>query len=75
MTSEPTAPSMLPIGPKQVAARELSGVLARSIEGWNMSWIFNVTSGAPTSIGGATHAVCERDAGHRRSFRFRVSVR
>jgi hypothetical protein len=40
----------LPFGPGQWLLRNSSGPLARIVEGWQMSWFFNVASGAPTSI-------------------------
>jgi hypothetical protein len=40
----------LPIGPGQLLFRNSSGVWARIIEGWKMSWIVNVASGAPGNI-------------------------
>jgi hypothetical protein len=40
----------LPIGPNQLFLSNSSGTLARIIEGWQASWIVNLTSGAPTSI-------------------------
>lgn len=40
----------LPIGPNQLLFGGSSGAVARVIEGWEMSWIFNVTSGAPANI-------------------------
>jgi hypothetical protein len=40
----------LPFGPNQLLFGGSQGVLARAIEGWEMSWIFNVTSGAPARI-------------------------
>jgi hypothetical protein len=43
----------LPIGPNKLLLGNSSGVLARAIEGWTMSWILNTTSGAPASITGA----------------------
>jgi len=40
----------LPIGPGKLLFRNSSGAVARIIEGWQMSWIVNLTSGQPTSI-------------------------
>jgi hypothetical protein len=40
----------LPIGPRRLLLGNASGVLARAIEGWQMSWIINLTSGPPVSI-------------------------
>jgi hypothetical protein len=40
----------LPFGPGQMLARNTHGVVARIIEGWQMTWIVDLTSGAPTSI-------------------------
>jgi hypothetical protein len=44
----------LPIGPNQVFLRNTSGVLARILERWEMSWVLNVGSGAPANIVAAT---------------------
>jgi hypothetical protein len=43
----------LPIGPGKLVLGNSSGPLARAIEGWTMSWILNMTSGAAVDIGGA----------------------
>jgi hypothetical protein len=40
----------LPIGPKQLLLGNSSGVLARIVEGWSMSWIVNANTGQPLSI-------------------------
>jgi hypothetical protein len=40
----------LPIGPNQLFFGGSSGVVARIIEGWQMSWIVNLNSGQPMSI-------------------------
>jgi hypothetical protein len=40
----------LPFGPSQLLFGNTSGVLARMIEGWQMSWILNLGSGAPANI-------------------------
>jgi hypothetical protein len=40
----------LPIGPGQRLLRESSGVLARVVEGWQMSWAVNLNTGAPLNI-------------------------
>ena len=40
----------LPIGPNQLLAGNSSGVLARIIEGWQMSWIVDLASGDASSI-------------------------
>jgi hypothetical protein len=40
----------LPFGPGQLLLRNSSGPLARIVEGWQMSWFLNLSSGAPTSI-------------------------
>jgi hypothetical protein len=40
----------LPFGPGQLLLRNSSGILGRMVEGWQMSWIVNVGSGAPSSI-------------------------
>ncbi len=40
----------LPIGPGQLIAGNSSGLAARLIEGWEMSWIFFAGSGIPISV-------------------------
>ena len=40
----------LPIGPNKLLLANSSGTLARIIEGWQASWIINLTSGQPTSV-------------------------
>jgi hypothetical protein len=40
----------LPIGPNQLLFGNSSGTLARAIEGWKLSWTYNLFSGAPASI-------------------------
>ncbi|HMF02426.1 MAG TPA: TonB-dependent receptor [Terriglobia bacterium] len=40
----------LPVGPGKSLAGNSHGVLARVIEGWQMSWIVNLQSGAPLTI-------------------------
>jgi hypothetical protein len=40
----------LPIGPGQLLLRNSSGAVARIVEGWQMSGIFNVNTGQPLSI-------------------------
>jgi hypothetical protein len=40
----------LPIGPNRLLFGSSSGVVARIIEGWQMSWIVNLNSGQPLSI-------------------------
>jgi hypothetical protein len=40
----------LPIGPNQLLFGNSSGVVARIIEGWQMSWIANLNTGQPLSI-------------------------
>jgi hypothetical protein len=42
----------LPVGPNRLFFGGSSGVLARVLEDWSMSWIVNLTSGAPLSIAG-----------------------
>jgi hypothetical protein len=44
----------LPMGPNKLFLGNTSGWLARAIERWQTSIIFNVTSGAPSDIGGPT---------------------
>jgi hypothetical protein len=41
----------LPVGPGKSLARNSHGVLARVIEGWQTSWIVNLQTGAPLTIG------------------------
>jgi hypothetical protein len=41
----------LPVGPGKSLAGNSHGVLARVIEGWQTSWIVNLQSGAPLTIG------------------------
>ncbi|PYS30403.1 MAG: hypothetical protein DMG11_05340 [Acidobacteria bacterium] len=40
----------LPIGPNQLLFGNSSGVVARIIEGWQLSWIANMNTGQPLSI-------------------------
>jgi hypothetical protein len=40
----------LPFGPSQLLFGNSSGLVARLIEGWQLSWIVNVNSGAPLDI-------------------------
>ena len=40
----------LPVGPNQLVAGNSTGWVARVIEGWQMSWIFGATTGAPGYI-------------------------
>ena len=40
----------LPLGPRQLLLGKSSGVLARIIEDWQMSWILNLGSGDPANI-------------------------
>jgi len=40
----------LPFGPSQLFFGNSSGVFARAIEGWNLSWTYNAFSGAPATI-------------------------
>jgi hypothetical protein len=40
----------LPIGPNKLFLGNSSGALARAVEGWQMSWIYNLSSGAPLQI-------------------------
>ena len=41
----------LPVGPGKSLAGNSHGVLARVIEGWQTSWIVNLQTGAPLTIG------------------------
>jgi hypothetical protein len=41
----------LPVGPGRSLAGNTHGVVARVIEGWQTSWIVNLQSGAPLTIG------------------------
>lgn len=40
----------LPAGPNKLLFGNSSGILARAVERWQLSWIFNLSSGAPLSI-------------------------
>jgi hypothetical protein len=40
----------LPIGPNKLLFANTAGTLGRVLEGWQASWIINLTSGTPTSI-------------------------
>jgi hypothetical protein len=40
----------LPIGPNKLLFPNISGPLARAIEGWQMGWIVNLNSGQPMNI-------------------------
>ena len=40
----------LPFGPGQMLLGKSSGVLARAVEGWEVGWIIDLSSGIPTSI-------------------------
>jgi hypothetical protein len=40
----------LPIGPNQLLLRDSTGLVARLTEGWQLSWIYNVESGAPLQL-------------------------
>jgi hypothetical protein len=40
----------LPFGPGQQLLRNSTGILARIVENWQMSWILDIGTGAPTSI-------------------------
>ena len=42
----------LPFGPNRFLFSGASGAMARIVEDWSMSWIVNLTSGAPASIAG-----------------------
>ena len=41
----------LPMGPNKLFLSNSSGTLARIVEGWQASWIINLTSGQPTTVG------------------------
>jgi hypothetical protein len=43
----------LPFGPNQLLFKNASGIMGRIAERWEMSWIFNVGSGAPANIAAA----------------------
>jgi hypothetical protein len=43
----------LPIGPNRPLLGNSSGILARIVEGWQTSWILNLSSGSPVNIGAA----------------------
>jgi hypothetical protein len=40
----------LPVGPNKLLFGNSTGPIARAIEGWKLSWTYNVFSGAPDSI-------------------------
>ena len=40
----------LPIGPNKLLFGNSNGPIARAIEGWKLSWTYNIFSGAPASI-------------------------
>jgi hypothetical protein len=40
----------IPFGPGQLLFRNSSGILARIVEGWQMSWILNLSSGDAANI-------------------------
>ncbi len=40
----------LPIGPNQLLLGNSSGLLARVAEGWQVSWIYNASSGVPQQV-------------------------
>ncbi len=41
----------LPIGPNKFLLGNSSGMIARALEGWKMSWVYNAFSGSPVTIG------------------------
>jgi len=41
----------LPFGPRRTLLKNSSGVVARLVENWQLSWIFTANSGAPLAIG------------------------
>jgi hypothetical protein len=45
------ATMQLPFGPNQLLFGNSSGVFARAIEDWKLSWTYNVFSGAPATLG------------------------
>ncbi|HYR86343.1 MAG TPA: TonB-dependent receptor [Terriglobia bacterium] len=40
----------LPFGPEKLLFHDSSGIFARIVENWQMSWILNLSSGAPENI-------------------------
>lgn len=40
----------LPVGPHQFLLGNSTGVIARALENWQLSWVLDLTSGAPASI-------------------------
>ncbi|MCL2878309.1 MAG: TonB-dependent receptor, partial [Acidobacteria bacterium] len=44
----------LPFGANGFFFRDVSGALKKAIEGWGLSWVANISSGAPMSIGGGS---------------------
>ena len=43
----------LPLGARGFFLRDASGVLKKAIEGWQLSWVTSMSTGAPTSVTGA----------------------
>jgi hypothetical protein len=44
----------LPIGPNQMLLGGSTGWMARVVEGWQLSWIYNLTSGLPLNLQSST---------------------
>jgi hypothetical protein len=44
----------LPFGPNGFLLRDASGAFRKAIEGWGLSWVANITSGAPASLMGTS---------------------
>jgi len=42
----------LPLGPGRLLFGDAAGILGRLLEDWSMSWVVNLTSGAPMTIAG-----------------------
>jgi hypothetical protein len=40
----------LPLGPRQLLLGKSTGVVARLVENWQMSWIFDMSTGSPSNI-------------------------
>ena len=44
----------LPFGANGFFFRDVSGALKKAIEGWGLSWVANISSGAPMTLGGGS---------------------
>ena len=50
----------LPFGPNRLLLSKTSGALERLVQGWQLSWIGNASSGSPLSISAALRVVAAR---------------